>query len=162
MSLTAVSISPATVTIDATGSQVFTATKTGTATDVVYAWSLTGDTDNVSLSSSSGNPVTVTTTNDTNDQLADTVTVNVSATSSSAGVSSGITDTSTITLRFWQAPAVLASRAALVGTTYESGNAEIIPFSTPLFATQEHIAHEDTVFGPYIPTTSAPLQRWTK
>ena len=88
--LTAVDISPATATISNGGTQAFTASITGNVTDTVYAWSLSGDTDNVSLSSSSGNPVTVTAT-DNDDTSQETVTVNVSATSSQASVSSGVT-----------------------------------------------------------------------
>ena len=102
-SLTAVDISPATATISNGGTQAFTASITGNVTDTVYAWSLSGDTDNVSLSSSSGNPVTVTAT-DVDDTSQETVTVNVSATSSQASVSSGVTDTSTLTLNHTQTP----------------------------------------------------------
>ena len=101
--LTAVDISPATWSNTGAGSQAFAATKTGTATDVVYAWSLTGDTDNATLSATSGTPVTVTMANDIGESQ-ETVTVNVSATSSQASVSSGVTDTSTLTLNHTQTP----------------------------------------------------------
>ena len=139
--LTAVDISPATVTInDGAGSQAFTASITGTASDTVYAWTITGDTDNATLSSSSGNPVTVTTTNDA-DESQETITVTVSATSSGAGVSSGVTDTSTITLNHTTTP---------VGVSVLNNQEVGLIADT-----------ENTGTGPRkIANSSAPIQRW--
>ena len=139
--LTAVDISPATATInDGDGSQAFTANPTGAANDIVYAWSLSGDTDNATLSSSSGNPVTVTTTNEL-DHSQETITITVSATSSSAGVSSGITDTATLTLNHTTTPVgVLPLNNQEVSLVGEVQNTGVKPIE--------------------IARSSAPIQRW--
>ena len=139
--LTGVDVTPATATINGgDGSQAFTAVPTGAANDIVYAWTITGDTDNATLSSSSGNPVTVTTTDDA-DESQETITITVSATSSSAGVSSGITDTATLTLNHTTTPVGVLPRnnqeVSLVGEVQNTG-----------------------VKPREIARSSAPIQRW--
>jgi hypothetical protein len=119
--LTAVDITPATDTMSGDDTQAFAASITGTASDVVYAWSLTGDTDNASLSGTSGTPVTVTTTDDA-DTAQETVTVNVSATSSEASVSSGVTDTAVITLNHTSIPnGGVVGTGSLLGGEFQRG-----------------------------------------
>lgn len=158
--LTAVDISPATATInDGDGSQAFTANPTGAANDIVYAWSLSGDTDNATLSSSSGNPVTVTTTNEL-DQSQETITITVSATSSAAGVSSGITDTATLTLNHATTPiGVLPlnnQEVGLIGEVQHIG-------APPLNNQEVGLVGELETLGAKpreISRSSAPIQRW--
>ena len=158
--LTAVDISPATATInDGDGSQAFTANPTGAANDIVYAWSLSGDTDNATLSSSSGNPVTVTTTNEL-DQSQETITITVSATSSAAGVSSGITDTSTLTLNHATTPIGVLPRnnqeVGLVGEVQYTGVPPIDNQEVSLVGELETLGAKPRE----IARSSAPIQRW--
>ena len=158
--LTAVDISPATVTInDGAGSQAFTASITGSATDTVYAWTITGDTDNATLSSSSGNPVTVTTTNDA-DESQETITVTVSATSSGAGVSSGVTDTTTITLNHTTTPIGVSQlnnqEVTLQGVTENIGVPPLNNQEVGLIGDTENTGAKPRE----ISRSSAPIQRW--